>query len=65
MIITDADYQKALQYYVDYYASSGYSYTADEIESNLGANMIKEQALFDKVTSLLVENCTVEYAPAE
>ena len=65
MKITDTDYQNAHQYYVDYYTASGYSYTAEELENLLGTDMIKEQALFDKVTSLLMENVSVTYKETE
>ena len=67
MIITDTDYQNALQYYVDYYAEQGQKnaqgnpLSASEIEAELGERMIKEQALWDKVNALIVENCTVVY----
>ncbi len=63
MVITDADYRKSVEYYVSYYASQGANYTAEQIEQIVGSDMIKSQALFDKVTELLVANTTVEYAP--
>ncbi len=63
--VTDDDYADSVQYYIDYYASSGTTYTAAQIEEMIGADMIKSQALFDKVTDLLVENTTVEYKEAE
>lgn len=62
MIITDTDYQAALQYYVDYYKSqTGTEYSAEEIEAGIGSRMIKEHALFTKVTEFLINNCTVTY----
>lgn len=62
VIITDADYQKSIQYYVDYYTASGYTYTAKEIEDGMGADYLKEHALFEKVNAMLKENCKVSYA---
>ena len=59
--ITDTDYQNAIQYYIDYYGSQGQKVTAEQIEEALGERMIKEQALWDKVNALIVENCTVVY----
>jgi FKBP-type peptidyl-prolyl cis-trans isomerase (trigger factor) len=62
MIITDTDYQAALQYYIDYYKSqTGTEYSAEEIEAGIGSRMIKEHALFTKVTEFLINNCTVTY----
>ena len=62
IIITDADYQNSIQYYVDLYASRGYSYTAEQVEQGLGADFIKQHALFEKVNTMLVANCKVTYA---
>ena len=66
LVITDADYQESIQYYVDLYtsrgASQGVSYTAKEIEEGLGSAFFKEHALFAKVNKLLADNCTVTYA---
>ena len=63
IIITDADYQASIQYYVNYYNSQGssYSYTAKEIEEGLGSRFLKDHALFEKVQDLLVEHCNVVY----
>lgn len=62
MIITDTDYQAALQYYIDYYKSqTGTEYSAEEIEAGIGSRMIKEHALFTKVTEFLINNCSVTY----
>jgi FKBP-type peptidyl-prolyl cis-trans isomerase (trigger factor) len=58
IIITDTDYQNALQYYVDYYTSQGQTVTAKKIEEQLGERMIKEQALFDKVNELIATSST-------
>lgn len=59
VIITDADYQASIQYYVNYYAD--YKYTASDVESGLGARFLKEHALFEKVQDILIEYCTVTY----
>ena len=61
MVITDTDYQAAIQYYVDYYTAQGQTVTAAQIESELGSRMIKEQALFDKVNEFMIGNCQVSY----
>ena len=61
MVITDADYQAAIQYYIDYYAEQGYTVTASQIESVIGERMIKEQALWDKVNEFIVANCEITY----
>ncbi|MBQ8410003.1 MAG: FKBP-type peptidyl-prolyl cis-trans isomerase [Clostridia bacterium] len=61
IIITDTDYQNSIQYYVDYYTSQGYSYTAEDVEQGLGADFLKQHALFEKVNTMLIANCTVTY----
>ena len=61
LIITDADYQASVQYYIDYYKAQGQTLTAADVESYFGSRMIKEQALFDKVNTFLVDKCTVTY----
>ena len=61
--ITEQDYQDAIQYFIDYYKqNANQTYTADEIVEGLGEITIKENALFDKVTQYIVNNCTVSYA---
>jgi hypothetical protein len=61
MVITDTDYQAAIQYYVDYYTAQGQKVTAAQIESEMGERIIKEQALWDKVNEFLIANCEVSY----
>ena len=61
IVITQTDYQNSLNYYVDYYKSNGQNYTAAQIEEMVGARLIKEYALFDKVQNLLVDSCNVTY----
>ena len=61
MVITDTEYQDAIQYYVDYYTAQGQKVTAAQIESEMGERMIKEQALWDKVNEFLIENCEIVY----
>ncbi len=61
--ITEQDYQDTIQYFIDYYKeNTNQTYTADEIVEGLGEITIKENALFDKVTQYIVDNCTVSYA---
>ncbi len=60
-VITETDYQNAVNYYIEYYAAQGQNMTAADVESYFGARMIKEQALWDKVNAFLSENCTVSY----
>jgi trigger factor len=59
--LTQTDYQNSLNYYVNYYKNQGYNYTAAQIEENLGSRLIKENALFDKVQTLLADSCNVIY----
>ena len=61
MVITDTEYQDAIQYYVDYYTQQGQTVTAAQIESEMGERIIKEQALWDKVNEFLIENCEIIY----
>jgi FKBP-type peptidyl-prolyl cis-trans isomerase (trigger factor) len=62
MVITSADYQKTIQTYIDFYKQQyNVTYTASDIESMLGARMIKEYAIFEKVNNFLFDNCTIEY----
>lgn len=61
MTITDTDYQNAIQYYIDYYAAQGTKLTAQEVEKSFGERMIKEQALWTKVQTLLIDSCVVVY----
>lgn len=61
MVITDTDYQAAIQYYVDYYTAQGQTVTAAQIESEMGSRIIKEQALWDKVNEFLIANCEISY----
>lgn len=61
MTITETDYQNAIQYYIDYYAEQNTKLTAKEVEQYFGERMIKEQALWTKVQTFLIDNCTVVY----
>ena len=61
MVITNTDYQAAIQYYIDYYAEQGYTVTASQVESEMGERKIKEQALWDKVNEFIVANCEITY----
>lgn len=61
IIITDTDYQNSVQYYVNYYTSQGYTYTAEQVEEGLGADYLKQHALFEKVNAMLTANCSVSY----
>lgn len=63
IVITDANYNNAIQYYINYYKNSyNQTYTAAQIEEMVGDRMIKEYALFEKVNNLLFENCKISYA---
>ena len=61
LTITETDYKNAVQYYIDYYASQGTTLSEADVESYFGERMVKEQALWDKVSKLLIENCTVVF----
>lgn len=59
--LNDEDYKKAVQYYVDYYTSQGQKVTAEEIESEFGEKVIKEQALWNKVNEFMIDSSEVVY----
>ena len=62
MVVTSADYQNTIQLYIDYYKSQyNTTYTAQDIENMLGARLIKEYAIFEKVNNFLYDNCTITY----
>ena len=61
-VVSDAAYLDAVNYYIDYYAYYGYTYTADQIVSEIGEQVLKDFALFEIVTAFIIENCTVTYA---
>ena len=62
IVVTSADYQNTIQTYIDYYKNQyNTTYTAQDIEKMLGARLIKEYALFEKVNNFLFDNCTITY----
>ena len=61
MTITETDYQNAVKYYIDYYAEQGQTLTSAQVEQYFGERMIKEQALWTKVQTLLVDSCVVTF----
>ena len=61
MTVSEADYNDAVQYYIDYYAEQGTTLTASDVEEYFGSRMIKEQALWTKVQTLLVDSCVIVY----
>ena len=62
IVVTSADYQNTIQTYINYYKDQyGVTYTASEIESTLGARLIKEYAIFEKVNNFIYDNCTITY----
>jgi len=61
-VVSDAAYEDAVNYYVDYYAYYGQTYTAEQIIAEIGEQTLKDFALFEIVTAFLMENCTVTYA---
>ena len=60
--VSDAAYQDAINYYLDYYAYYGYTYTAEQVVSEMGEKTLKDFALFEIVTAFIIENCSVTYA---
>ncbi len=56
--VSEEDYNAALDYYVEYY---GGQYTAEELETEFGAELIISQSLFDKATAIVVDTAIVEY----
>ncbi len=62
IVVTSADYQNTIQTYINYYKNQyNTTYTAQDIEKMLGARLIKEYAIFEKVNNFLYDNCTVTY----
>lgn len=62
IVVTSADYQKTVQTYIDFYKNQyQITYTVSDIEKMIGARMIKEYAIFEKVNNFLFDNCTIEY----
>lgn len=59
--ITDEDFDAAVQYYIDYYESYGYTYTAEEIIEEVGETLIREEALFENVNDYLYASCSLIY----
>ena len=54
--VTDEAYADAIQYYVDYYTSQGYSVTPEMIVQEIGDRMLREQALWTLVNDFIVAN---------
>lgn len=63
--LTDADYEEEIQKNIDYYASSGYTYTREDVIELVGEDMMKEGALYEKVINFIKEGATVNYNPIE
>lgn len=62
IVITSTDYNNSIQYYINYYKQQyQQNYTAKQIEEMVGARLIKENALFEKINELLYKNCIVSY----
>ena len=60
--ITQTDYNNSIQFYIDYYKEYyGTTYSASDIEANIGARLIKENALFEKINDFLYSKCKVSY----
>lgn len=56
--ITEQDIQDSIDYYIKLY---GYNYTEDEIIAGMGEDIIKENALFEKVSNYLASLAEVSY----
>lgn len=64
--VADADFDNAVKYFIDYYkTTSGTTYSEEEIIEGLGEAYIKDYVLSEKVTNLLIDNCTVIYSENE
>lgn len=62
IVITETDYNNSIQFYIDYYKENyNTTYTAADIEANIGARLIKENALFEKINNFLYGQCVVSY----
>ena len=63
--VTDEEYEAMIQYFIDYYKQSGYTYTREDIINGIGEDSIRENALMQETEDLLFSNCTVSYKPSE
>lgn len=58
--VTDEDFEKEVQYWVDYY--SGYGVTREDVIENMGEDYLRESAFAVKMDELLMGNVTFVFA---
>jgi len=59
--VTEEELEKEIQYWIDYYASSYYQVTKEDILENIGEKYLRESAFAVKMYDYLIANCTFEY----
>ena len=59
--VTEEELEKEIQYWIDYYASSYYQVTREDILENIGEKYLRESAFAVKMYDYLIANCTFEY----
>lgn len=60
--VTEEELEEEIQYWIDYYASSYYQVTKEDILENIGEAYLRESAFAVKMYDYLIANCTFEYA---
>ena len=60
--VTEEELEKEIQYWIDYYASSYYQVTKEDVLENIGEAYLRESAFAVKMYDYLIGNCTFEYA---
>ena len=63
--VTDADYEKSIQEYLEAYKASGKNYTRENIIEMLGEVAIKEGTLYEKVVTYIKEKAQITYKAVE
>ena len=63
--VTDEDYEKSIQEYIDAYKASGKNYTRENIIEMLGEVAIKEGTLYEKVVSHIKGMAVITYKSVE
>ena len=59
--ITDEEYEAEIQSYIDYYKSSGTTYTREKVIEEIGESAIRETALYSKIVNGIIKDCEVSY----
>lgn len=59
--LTSEEYEAEIQYYIDYYKSSGATYTREQVIQEVGETNIRESALYSKIVDGIKKDCQVTY----